>query len=103
MSAQIGITTYKDLINKKEIKKLKEAVEGICISYKKLTNETAISNRESEKYEEYSTQYPKDMQSIVDMRNFASEILDMCDRMNYTISRRSIEQHVYNWDYDTED
>ena len=98
MSAQVGITTYKDLLNKKNISKLNEAIQGVCINFKKLANDTAIENRESDKYEEYVPQYTKDLQSIVDLRNYASIILNLCDEINFNISRRSIEQHIYNWD-----
>lgn len=98
MSAQLGITTYKDLLNKKNLAKLNEAIQGVCINFKKLANDNSIENRESEKYEEYMPQYTSDLQSIINIRTYASTILNLCDEINFNISKRSIEQHIYNWD-----
>ena len=96
--SQIGITTYKDLVNAKHLGKLKEDVEGICINYKNLANDTSIENRESELFEQYTAQYQKDIQSIINIRNFCADLINRCDMINFIISKRSIEQHVYNWD-----
>lgn len=96
--AQIGITKYRDLLNKTKLQKLKDEIQDVNIEYKKIANDLAVENRESEIFEQYIKQYSSDLQSLINMRKHAAEILRLCDEMTFIISRRSIQQHVYNWD-----
>ena len=98
--AQIGITKYKDLVNKTKLEKLKNELQLANLLYKNIANDEAVMNRESEEYPKYVKQYHQDLQSIIDLRRHAAEILSLCDQISFIISRRSVEQHVYQWDND---
>ena len=94
----VGIPTYNDLINANELGKLKNYVQDLNIAYKKIANDAAVANRESPIYENYIGQYFTDMKAIIAMRDMASNIINMCDEINFIISRRSLEHHLYNFD-----
>lgn len=92
----VGIPTYNDLINANELGKLKNYVQDLTTAYKKIANDTAVMNRESPRYEVYLGQYFSDMNAIYAIRENASKIINMCDNINFIISRRSLEHHLYN-------
>jgi archaellum component FlaC len=102
MANQIGIPKYKDLINKSKLQELQNNVKALMLRYNMVSSDKAISNRESELYNDYMTQYIDDMNNIGMLRQYAQNIVDMCNEMNFIISKRSIENHVYHWDDEDE-
>ena len=93
--ANVGTPKYKDLLNNQCLEKLKTAIQNINTNFKLIANDTAVSNREDTNYVKYMPQYFNDLHAIMKMRANASEVLDMCDEINFMISKRALENHVH--------
>ena len=65
-----------------------------------LTSKESIEDRESELFEQYTSQYKDDMQNIDFIRQYAQNIVNMCNEMNFILSKRAIQYHVYEFDND---
>lgn len=100
MSAQVGIPKYKDLLNKQKIGDLSNNVKSLNLRFNMLASEKAVANRESELFEQYTTQYNEDMQNIDFIRQYAQNIVNMCNDINFMLSKRAIQYHVYEFDND---
>lgn len=100
MSGQVGIPKYKDLLNKTKLADLTTNVRGLNLRFNMLTSKESIEDRESELFEQYTTQYKDDMQNIDFIRQYAQNIVNMCNEMNFILSKRAIQYHVYEFDND---
>lgn len=98
MSSQIGVVNYKDLINNIILNKLKESVNNLLLSYKNLSSDSSVEKRESELYNDYINQYDKDNTSLSLLRKNAQDIVDYCNNALYTLTKRAIEHHIYEYD-----
>lgn len=98
--AQIGIAKYKDLLNNVKLQEMQNNIKAMVLRYNMMSSDKAVQNRESELFTDYANQYKTDMENIGMIRQYAQNIVDMCNEMNFIISKRSIEKHVYNWDDD---
>lgn len=97
MNNQLGIPKYKDLMNKELLADLKNNVKELSIRYNMLAAEESVNNRESELFEKYTNQYSNDMDTLSLIRQYAQNIVDICNQANFLISKRSIMKHVYEW------
>ena len=100
MSGQVGIPKYKDLLNKTKLADLTTNVRGLNLRFNMLTSKESIEDRESELFEQYTSQYKDDMQNIDFIRQYAQNIVNMCNEMNFILSKRAIQYHVYEFDND---
>lgn len=100
MSGQVGIPKYKDLINRSKLEDMNNNVRSLNLRYNMFTSNKAIENRESELFEQYSSQYSEDMQNIDFIRQYAQNLVNMCNEINLIISKRAIQYHVYEFDND---
>jgi len=100
MSGQVGIPKYKDLLNKTKLADLATNIKGLNLRFNMLTSKESIEDRESELFEQYTTQYKDDMQNIDFIRQYAQNIVNMCNEMNFILSKRAIQYHVYEFDND---
>lgn len=100
MSGQVGIPKYKDLLNKTKLADLTTNVRGLNLRFNMLTSKESIEDRESELFEQYTSQYKDDMQNIDFIRQYAQNIVNMCNEMNFMLSKRAIQYHVYEFDND---
>lgn len=98
MSNQLGIPKYKDLLNKTTLQDMQNNIKAMVLRYNMMSNDNAVNNRESEVYSDYMNQYQVDMDNLGMIRQYAQNIVDMCNEACFVISKRSIEKHVYNWD-----
>ena len=98
MNNQLGITKYKDLMNKELLTDMKNNVKELVLRYNMLAAEESINNRESELFEKYTSQYSDDMDTLSLIRQYAQNLVDLCNQANFLISKRSIMKHVYEWD-----
>lgn len=98
MSNQIGIAKYKDLLNNSKLQEMQNNIKSLVLRYNMMSSNKAVENRESELFNDYVTQYSTDMDNLGMIRQYAQNIVDMCNEMSFIISKRSIEKHVYNWD-----
>ena len=88
---------YKDLVNK-ELFTLRDNMNTLVLDYKKMTSEEAVNNRESEEYEKYIKQYTEDINILTQMRKFAQDIADYCNKTLFAITKDAISKHVYDFD-----
>lgn len=102
MSNQLGITKYKDLLNKSKLSDLSNNIKSLVLRYNMISSNKSVENRESELFNDYVNQYSSDMNNIAMMRQYAQNIVDMCNEINFIISKRAIETHVYDWDEEDE-
>ena len=65
-----------------------------------VASDKAIENRESDVFEQYVTQYTQDMQNIDFIRQYAQNIVNMCNEMSFILSKRAIQYHVYEFSND---
>ena len=100
MSAQVGIPKYKDLLNKTKLADMTNNVRTLNVRYNMLTAEKAVENRESELFEQYTKQYQEDMQNIDFIRQYAQNLVNICNEMSFILSKRAIQYHVYEFDND---
>lgn len=98
MANQIGIPRYRDLLNTQKLADMSNNVRSLVVRFNMLSSENAIANRENETFDVYMNQYVDDMQNIDMIRQYAQNLVDLCNKANFIISKRSIEKHVYNWD-----
>ena len=98
MNNQLGITKYKDLMNKELLTDMKNNVKELVLRYNMLAAEESVNNRESELFEKYTSQYSDDMDTLSLIRQYAQNLVDLCNQANFLISKRSIMKHVYEWD-----
>lgn len=98
MNNQLGIVKYKDILNKEIMTNMKNNVKELMLRYNMLAAEESVENRESEIFEKYIIQYSDDMSSLSLIRQYAQNIVDLCNQANFLISKRSIQNHVYDWD-----
>ncbi len=96
--AQVGIPKYKDLLNNKKIQEMQNNIKALVLRYNMMSSDMAIQNRESELFNDYVNQYKTDIDNISMIRQYAQHLVDICNEMNFIISKRSIQKHVYNWD-----
>lgn len=95
MSAQVGIPKYKDIVNKKFLDELKNNINLLCVIYGKLASKNGIENRESDNYEQYKTQYEKDIVQLEEISAFAQKLLNKSNEAIFEISKRAIENHIF--------
>mgnify|MGYP007056176606 CR=1 FL=1 len=100
MSGQVGIPKYKDLLNKTKLNDLTNNIKYISLRFNMLASDKAVENRESDLFEQYTTQYGEDMQNIDFIRQYAQNIVNICNDMNFILSKRAIQYHVYEFDND---
>ena len=94
MSVNVGLPKYDDILNNKNLEKLKLTIQKINSAYKQIANDEAVMNRGDELYEKYMPQYFSDMNALHIIRNCASELSDICDKTSFIIATRSLEQRL---------
>lgn len=85
-------------MNKELLADMKNNVKELVLRYNMLAAEESINNRESELFEKYTSQYSDDMDTLSLIRQYAQNLVDLCNQANFLISKRSIMKHVYEWD-----
>lgn len=85
-------------MNKELLTDMKNNVKELVLRYNMLAAEESINNRESELFEKYTSQYSDDMDTLSLIRQYAQNLVDLCNQANFLISKRSIMKHVYEWD-----
>lgn len=100
MSGQVGVPKYKDLLNNKKLSDMKNNLHSLNLRFNMVASDKAIENRESDVFEQYVTQYTQDMQNIDFIRQYAQNIVNMCNEMSFILSKRAIQYHVYEFSND---
>lgn len=85
-------------MNKELLTDMKNNVKELVLRYNMLAAEESINNRESELFEKYTSQYSDDMDTLSLIRQYAQNLVDLCNQASFLISKRSIMKHVYEWD-----
>lgn len=85
-------------MNKELLTDMKNNVKELVLRYNMLAAEESVNNRESELFEKYTSQYSDDMDTLSLIRQYAQNLVDLCNQANFLISKRSIMKHVYEWD-----
>ena len=90
MSAELGVTNYKDLVNSNKLHLLKDKIHYICLNFAKMASQEAVENREADGFETYSEQYGLDLMYLKEICKNAQDLINECNDTMFLISEEAM-------------